>query len=84
MLVGPLLQDELESDDPEIVPEDVDKIIQNLSVDKAPDIDGVSNGVMRELASCSTSPPAYLFNLYLDSDICPVAWKKEDLFIKVD
>ncbi|KAK2726315.1 hypothetical protein QYM36_000681, partial [Artemia franciscana] len=47
MLVGPLLQDELESDDPEIVPEDVDKIIQNLSVDKAPDIDGVSNGVMR-------------------------------------
>ena len=46
-----MLQNESQYDDSDVVPELVQKIIRELSVDKAPDIDGVSNVIMRELAS---------------------------------
>jgi hypothetical protein len=60
MAVAPLLQNRLQFDDSDIVPEQVEKIIQNLSIDKAPCIDGVLNVVVRELASCLSSPLATL------------------------
>ncbi|KAK2712838.1 hypothetical protein QYM36_011512 [Artemia franciscana] len=55
MMVPPLLQNELEFDDSDIAPEHVAKIIHNLSVDKAPDINSVSNVVVQVFASCLAS-----------------------------
>ena len=54
MMVAPLLQNELHFDDSscsDTVLEHVEKILQNLSVDEAPDIDGVPNVVMWEVVS---------------------------------
>ena len=70
------MQQDLDFDDLGISPEHVEKIIQYLYVDKAPNIDGVSYVVMPELAYCFASPLVSLFNLCLDSDKCPIAWKK--------
>ena len=71
-----VLQNESQYDDSDVAPELVQKIIRELSVDKALDIDGVSNVIMRELASSLAAPLAFLFNLCLESGKCPAAWKK--------
>jgi hypothetical protein len=51
-----VLQNESKYDDSDVAPELVQKIIRELSVDKAPDIDDVSNVIMRELASSLAAP----------------------------
>jgi hypothetical protein len=71
-----VLQNESENDHPDLEPEHVQKNMRELSVDKSPDIDGVSNVIIRELASSLAAPLAFLFNLCLKSGKCPAAWKK--------
>ena len=67
MLVASLLENESQIGDSHAAPEHVQDIMRDFLVDKAPNIDGVSNVIIHELTSCLATPLAFLSNLCLDS-----------------
>jgi hypothetical protein len=58
-----------------VTPAQVEKLLSKLNRKKAPGVDGILPGVLRELASCLADPLSILFRKSLDSGYVPIDWR---------
>ena len=56
--------------------EEVKKLLLSINNEKPPGIDNLDGRLLKIVADHIASPICYIFNLSLDSNMCPQIWKE--------